>query len=82
MGKSESNIGTGVTRRACTDISGVTEPGMLTNDYMATRETLRLFITEYSLGKVMEYGEQPIKRENAKEVRRESDSCIVPEKPM
>jgi len=48
------------------DIPGVDEPGMLTNDYTGTREALRLFMTEYCLGKVTEYGEQPIKRENAK----------------
>jgi len=44
------------------DIPGVDEPGMLTNDYTGTREALRLFMTEYCLGKVTEYGEQPIKR--------------------
>lgn len=39
---------------------------MLTKGYMATREVLRLLLTEPCLGKVGEYGEQPIKRENAK----------------
>ena len=43
LGLLEGNIKADENRRVPFDFSGIIEPGMLTNDYMVTRETLRLF---------------------------------------
>lgn len=46
---------------------GVKEPGMLYNDYMATREILQLFFDAiYSEKLTKEYDKQLIKRKNVK----------------
>ena len=49
----EGNIKGDEKRRVPFDFSGIIEPGMLTNDFMATRETLRLFQDSVLVRKIL-----------------------------
>lgn len=68
-------------RRANPRFPGVKEPGMLTTDHAATRETLRLFhggVRDRKRPRVCESTDQ---KEEKQTVRRESDRLVVPMKP-